>query len=58
MPQKVCPHCGKKIPPSKRSPNAYNEFVREAMKRDDVQKLDPKSRMKAVALLWKGQKKP
>jgi hypothetical protein len=57
MPQKTCPHCNKKIPPTRRAPNAYNEFVREAMQKEEIKKLDPKSRMKAVANLWNQQKK-
>jgi len=56
MPQKACPHCGKKIRPTPRAPNAYNAFVKANMQRPDVQKLDPKSRMKAVAHLWNKQK--
>jgi len=56
MPARKCPSCGTKIPKSTRAPNAYNDFVKQAMARPDVQKLEPKSRMKAVAALWRQQK--
>ena len=56
MPCKKCHNCGTKIPKSSRAPNAYNAFVKQAMARSDVQKLEPKSRMKAVAALWRKQK--
>lgn len=53
-----CPNCGTKIKVQKptRKPNAYNAFVKTAMARADVQKLPPKQRMKAVAILWRRDK--
>ena len=53
MPAKKCPQCGFKLPTIERKPNAYNEFVRTAMKRPDIQKI----RMRAVAVLWDIHKK-
>lgn len=41
----------------KRPPSAYNLFVKEAYKRDEVQKLLPKDRFSAVASLWQKEKK-
>ena len=40
----------------KRAPSAYNLFVKDAYKRDEVQALPPKERFSAVASLWQKQK--
>ena len=40
----------------KRAPSAYNLFVKESYKLDEVQKLPPKDRFSAVASLWQKQK--
>ena len=56
MPCKKCANCGTKFPKSSRAPNAYNLFVQKAMALPEVKQLDPKSRMKAVAALWRKQK--
>jgi hypothetical protein len=56
MPCKKCANCGTKVPKSKRAPNAYNLFVQKAMGLPQVKELDPKSRMKAVAALWRQEK--
>lgn len=56
MPLKNCPHCGKSLPRVKRAPNRYNDFVKEGMKLEAVQKLPPTDRMKAVAALWHKKK--
>ena len=37
-----------------RNMSAYNVFVREMMKTTDVQKLDHKEKMGAIAAMWKG----
>lgn len=55
MPAIVCQKCGHKVRRT-RKPNAYNEFVRGAMKHEDVQKLGPKERMKKVAQMWHATK--
>jgi hypothetical protein len=41
-------------PKKSRKKSAYNVFVREMMKSADVQKLDHKEKMGAIAALWKG----
>ena len=40
----------------KRAPSAYNLFVKESYKLDEVQKLPPKERFSAVASLWQKEK--
>ena len=40
----------------KRAPSAYNLFVKDAYKRDEVQALPPKDRFSAVASLWQKEK--
>ena len=40
----------------KRAPSAYNLFVKECYKRDEVQKLPPKERFSKVAELWQKEK--
>jgi hypothetical protein len=40
----------------KRPPSAYNLFVKEAYKRDEVQKVLPKQRFSKVAELWQKEK--
>jgi len=55
MPAKKCLNCGAKVPKTTREPNAYNKFVKGAMQREDIKKLNPKEKMKAVAILWKRQ---
>ena len=40
-------------PKTKRKKSAYNLYVREMMKTDDVQKLDHKDKMCAIAKQWK-----
>ena len=38
----------------KRKRSAYNVFVREQMKTDNIRALDHKAKMSAIATLWKG----
>ena len=40
-------------PKTKRKKSAYNVFVREMMKTEDIQELDHKEKMSAIAKLWK-----
>ena len=58
--RKRCKECKTIIPLSprkKRKPTEYNLFFKEAFQRPDIQLLgDTKSKMKAVAVLWKQKK--
>lgn len=41
-------------PKKQRKKSAYNVYVREMMKDEDIQKLDHREKMGAIAVLWKG----
>ena len=45
---------GASRPKKQRKKSAYNVYVREMMKTDDIQKLNHKEKMGAIAALWKG----
>ena len=47
----------KPVEKPKRAPSAYNLFVKECYKREEVQKLPPKERFSKVAQMWQQEKK-
>jgi hypothetical protein len=49
---------GTSRPKKQRKKSAYNVYVREMMKTEDIQKLNHKEKMGAIAALWKGLSDP